>query len=94
MANVSNDRVISKIKEWLSPGLISFVGMMLWMQLTELKQDVRTLLINQGITQTKISQLEKEVDNLKHERNYGQQASLFIPRIAKKEDGPEVPSGE
>jgi hypothetical protein len=94
MANLSNDKVISKIKEWLSPGLISFVGMVLWMQLTELKQDVRTLLINQGIVETKVFQLEKEVDYMKNRYSYGQQANLYLPRIAKKEDGPEVPTGE
>lgn len=93
MTNVNNDRVVSAVKQWLTPGLISIVGMMVWSQLSELRTDVKTLLINQGVTQTRITILERDVEYLKNSYNYASRAgfSSTSKPIAKKEEGPQIP---
>jgi len=96
MTNVNNERVINSVKQWLTPGLISLVGMMIWGQLSELKSDVKTLLINQGVTQTKLLALEKEVDYLKNNRQYATTYRDFSTSraVPKKEEGPQIPEPE
>ena len=96
MTNVNNDRVVSAVKQWLTPGLISIVGMMVWSQLSELRTDVKTLLINQGVTQTRITILERDVEILKGNNAYsdGTRFSSTSKPIAKKEEGPQIPEPE
>ena len=89
---------VSKIKEYLTPSLVTIVGVMLWSQLTELKADVKQLLINQSADQVKIANLEQDVEELKSNYMNYELASIreeTAPnRVGKKEEGPEVPSGE
>ena len=99
MTNVNNERIINSVKQWITPGLISLVGMMIWAQLSELKSDVKTLLINQGVTETRISVLEKEVDYIKNNRSYASNFSTTFRdpntrAVPKKEDGPQIPDPE
>jgi hypothetical protein len=89
---------VSKIKEYLTPSLVTIVGVMLWSQLTELKADVKQLLINQSADQVKIANLEQDVEELKSNYLSHELASFAKEtapnRVAKKEEGPEVPTGE
>jgi hypothetical protein len=87
---------ISKVKEYLTPSLVTIVGVMLWSQLTELKADVKQLLINQSADQVKIANLENDVEELKSNYiNYELGSIRETPnKVAKKEEDPEVPSGE
>ena len=89
---------IAKVKEWVSSILITIVGVMLWSQLTELRSDVKQLLINQSANQVKIANLEADVIELKSNYLSHELASLSKEtqsnRVAKKEDGPEVPSAK
>jgi len=89
---------VAKVKERISSILITIVGVMLWSQLTELRSDVKQLLINQSANQVKIANLEQDVIELKS--NYlSHELAAATPvnlrdKVAKKEDGPEVPSGK
>ena len=99
MPEPSKERVKSTIKEWLTPSLISILGVMLWSELTELKRDVKTLLIANGSTNTKVMMLQEQVDYLRDKldkHGYNRSAIKFPYERAtpKKEDGPKVPSGE
>jgi hypothetical protein len=95
---MSNFDPVAKIKEWISSILITVVGVMLWSQLTELRTDVKQLLINQSANQVKIANLEADVKYLK--ANYLSYGFTTLRkesepnRVGKKEEGPEVPSGE
>lgn len=60
--------MISAVKEWLSPMLIAIVGTLLWRDLSDLKNDVKTLLIQQSENATRIQLLERDVDILKQKR--------------------------
>jgi hypothetical protein len=89
---------VAKVKEWISSILITVVGVMLWSQLTELRSDVKQLLINQSANQVKIANLEADVIELKSNYLSHELASLRKEsepnRVAKKEEGPEVPTGK
>lgn len=96
MSNVKNDAVLTVIKAWLTPILISIVGIMLWSELSELKQDVKKLLAYQAANDVRVSMLEKEVDILREKYDaqgrYSANNSYFPERAtAKKEEGPKVP---
>lgn len=71
---------------------------MLWSELTELKADVKTLLMKTSATEAKLAMLEKEVDYLRNNINaqHNQPVIRFPYERAtpKKEDGPKVPSPE
>ena len=56
---------IDSIKAWLSPGLISILGLFLWRDLSELRMDVKTLLAQSTADHTKLIQLEQDVLLLK-----------------------------
>ena len=69
-----------------------------WSSSEELKADVKQLLINQSADQVKIANLEQDVEELKSNYLSHELASFAKEtapnRVAKKEEGPEVPSGE
>jgi len=97
MSNIKNDVIITTIKAWLTPILISIVGIMLWSQLSELKEDVKKLLAYQAANDVKVSMLEKEIDILREKYDTQTRYSNFNPitperATAKKEEGPKVPT--
>lgn len=59
------EQVISILKEWASPVLIGIVGMLLWRDVTEMRSDVKLLLVQQSADRVKIEQLETDVKMLK-----------------------------
>ena len=69
MSTVPKNDIISAVKEWASPVLIAIVGTLLYSDLTELKSDVKTLLIQQSADRTRIEMLEKDIQILKEARS-------------------------
>lgn len=59
------DQVVSILKEWASPVLIAIVGMLLWRDVTEMRSDVKLLLVQQSADRVKIEQLETDMKMLK-----------------------------
>lgn len=95
---MSNLDPIGKVKEWITPSLVSIVGIMLWSQLTELRTDVKQLLITQSGNVVKIANLEQDIDELKTNYLSHELASLRKEsepnKVGKKEEDPEVPTGK
>ena len=56
---------IDQIKVWITPGLVSILGLFLWRDLNELRSDVKVLLAQSTADHTKLIQLEQDVDLLK-----------------------------
>lgn len=79
----SKDDVISTLKEWVAPALISIVGMLLWRDITEMRTDIKLLLTQQSADRVKIEQLEKDVDILK--------SYVFIENRKTSDDVPGIP---
>ena len=52
---------IDKIKIWASPTVVSILGMMIWTDLREMKQDVKRLLEVSSSQQARIESLERDV---------------------------------
>lgn len=98
MANTDSKAIVRSVKEWITPGLISVVGAMLWMQLIELKQDVKALLLANSASQQRLTMLEKEVDYLRikvYTHDYNQSNGQLPERATpKKEEGPKIPDPE
>jgi hypothetical protein len=97
MSNIKNDSLITEFKAWLTPILISILGIMLWSQLSELKEDVKKLLAYQASNDVKVSMLEKEVDILRQKYDgqtiYSSRENNFPKQgFAKKEEEPKVPT--
>lgn len=97
MRTGEKERTISAVKEWLTPSLISIVGLILWTELTKLQDNVQTLLERSAATETKLAMLEKEIDYIKAKNDYGsyQQSTIQFPyerAVPKKEEGPRVPT--
>lgn len=51
----------NQFKSWIFPGLVSVMGMMIWNDVTEIKKDVKALIVQSNIDKTRIDNLEREV---------------------------------
>jgi hypothetical protein len=56
--------IISKLKAYLFPSLVSFLALMIWRDISEMRADVKMLLAQSNIDKTKIENLEKDVRQL------------------------------
>lgn len=48
-------------KNWIFPGLVSILGMMIWQDVSEIKSDVKALMAQSNIDKTRIDNLERVV---------------------------------
>jgi hypothetical protein len=71
--NSSKNSVVNGIKLYLFPTLVSILSMMIWRDVTEMRNDIKMLLAQSNIDKTKIEQLEKDVRFLEQ--------SIFSNRI-------------
>jgi len=69
MSTAPKNDIISTVKEWASPALIAIVGTLLYSDLSELKSDVKTLLIQQSVDRTRIEMLERDLQILEQNRS-------------------------
>lgn len=99
MPNPQQDVILTTLKSYITPILISILGIMLWSQLSELRGDVKKLLAYQAGNDVKVSMLEKEINILREKYDNSTRYSaerIILPEraTAKKEDAPKVPSPE
>lgn len=89
---------LRSVKEWLTPMLISATSYILWSQLSDIKSDVKNLLITQSGMQVKVNMLENDINLIKKtnsDYNYGSFPIRDREKpIAKKEDEIKIPTGE
>lgn len=55
---------VDKVKSWLTPGLVTCFGVILWNLFTEIRTDIKTLLSANAEVQVRIQALEKRMDGL------------------------------
>jgi hypothetical protein len=48
-------------KNWIFPGLVSILGMLIWQDVSEIKSDVKALMAQSNIDKTRIDNLERVV---------------------------------
>jgi len=83
------DTISDAIKSYISPILLSIVGIFIWRDLSEVRSDVKLLLGNNGANQVKIENLQADVNTLKsyiYERDSGNNIHFSKTQPAKKED--------
>ena len=51
----------SQFKSWIFPGLVSILAMMIWQDVTEIKKDVKALMLQSSVDKTRIDNLEREM---------------------------------
>jgi len=69
----------SKIKAWLTPGLISCFGIVSWNLINEIRTDVKSLLESNAQVQVKIENLEKRLDGVENVI-YSQRLAAILPK--------------
>jgi hypothetical protein len=84
------DQVVSILKEWASPVLIGLVGMLLWRDITEMRSDVKLLLMQQSADRVKIEQLEDDVKLLKTYVLIPQSSSIPNPSENLQDKSPAI----
>jgi hypothetical protein len=81
MDSESKSNVVGVIKEWITPFLITILGMFIWRDLSELRDDVKFLVKEQGIGSIKITMLETRLsfleDNFKDVNDKIYRMSLY-----------------
>lgn len=82
---------VSAIKAWLTPILMSILGVMIWHDLNEMKRDIKILLAKDSANQIRIEQLEKDVDIMKKQIYLGMTS---YNKYMKKEKETKVESEE
>ena len=60
----SKSSIANNIKLYLFPSLVTIVSMLIWRDISELRNDVKMLLAQSNVDKTKIEQLEKDVKSL------------------------------
>jgi hypothetical protein len=86
MASEHKSDVIGIVKEWAAPILISILGMFIWRDLTELREDVKFLVKEQGIGTVKITVLETRVALLENDLKNITETLYRLPMYAIKEE--------
>lgn len=61
----SQPKVVSAIKEYIAPLLLSIVGLFIWRDISEMRADVKLLLVQQSVDRVKIENMEVDIATLK-----------------------------
>jgi regulator of replication initiation timing len=73
------DTFESKIKAWLTPGLISCFGIVSWNLISEIRTDVKALLASNAQVQVKIENLERRLNGVE-DVIYSQRIVAILPK--------------
>jgi hypothetical protein len=88
----NQSKVISTIKEFLAPILLSIVGLFIWRDISEMRSDVKLLLVQQSADRIKIENMESDIAMLKSiVFQLGKvKDGTYVVQPAKKEDELEI----
>ena len=89
----SKPELVSAIKEYLAPLLLAIVGLFIWRDISEMRSDIKLLLMQQSADKVRIEKVESDVAMLKavifksDKTNFN---TLPPSQPAKKEDEIEI----
>jgi hypothetical protein len=81
-------KIIGTVKEFLAPILLSIVGLFIWRDISEMRADVKLLLVQQSADRVKIENMESDIAMLKSvvlQLNKVKDGT-YVVQPAKKED--------
>lgn len=89
----NSSNVLKEVKSWITPALLSFVSMMLYQNMQEMKGDIKTLLNQSAQDKVRIDNLESRFLRFE-DKLYPKQTretSIVVPDIILyKEDEKEI----
>jgi hypothetical protein len=62
----TNASIITAVKAWIFPGLLSIATVSMLNDLSQIKSDIRTLMTQSNIDKTRIDNIERRVGNLEN----------------------------
>jgi hypothetical protein len=88
----SQSKIIGTIKEFLAPILLSIVGLFIWRDISEMRADVKLLLVQQSADRVKIENMESDIAMLKSVvlQPGKVKDGTYVVQPAKKEDELEI----
>jgi len=90
----SKPELVSAIKEYLAPLLLTLVGLFIWRDISEMRSDVKLLLVQQSADRVRIETMESDIAMLKtsvyQTGKMKAKDGVYIVQPAKKEDELEV----
>lgn len=83
--NNNDSNTMNVIKQYIAPGLFSIIGLFLWRDVSEMRADLKTLIVKGPVDDIKIQNMQTDLDLLKAKALEG---SVFIypKQPAKKEE--------
>ena len=58
------ESTFNKVKLWIFPSVVTLLAMLIWRDVTEMRNDVKALLAQSSVDKTKIENLERDVRSL------------------------------
>lgn len=88
----SQSKIVGAIKEFLAPILLSIVGLFIWRDISEMRADVKLLLVQQSADRVKIENMESDIAMLKSVVLQPSKVKdgTYVVQPAKKEDELEI----
>ena len=80
-----NGDSITNVKAWLTPILMSILGIMIWQDIMEMRDDVKELIKRDSATQIRIFELEKDIELIQKQLYLGNNRSI-MPKSDKNEN--------
>jgi hypothetical protein len=89
----NSSNVLKEVKSWITPALLSFVSMMLYQNMQEMKGDIKTLLNQSAQDKVRIDNLESRFIRFEDKlyQKQTRETSIVVPDIVLyKEDEKEI----
>ena len=80
-----NSDSITNVKAWLTPILMSILGIMIWQDIMEMRDDVKELIKRDSATQIRIFELEKDIQLIQKQLYLGN-SRVTLPKSDKNEN--------
>jgi hypothetical protein len=77
---VSKTPIVDQVKIWITPIVISILGMMLWRDINEVRSDVKSLLAATSVNSVHIENLKTDVEALKVKVFYNAVTRVSAPQ--------------
>jgi hypothetical protein len=90
MASVPQNALLTTVKSWLFPTVLSILALMLYDDIKEIKTDVKQLLAQSAADHVEIMNLKEETNTL-HNKVFALNTFSIINKTNNKEQPPYIP---
>jgi hypothetical protein len=90
MASIPQNALLTTVKSWLFPSVLSILALMLYDDIKEIKTDVKQLLAQSAADHVEIMNLKEETNTL-HNKVFALNTFSIIQKPNNKEKSPYIP---